>query len=68
MEGVGLLSLQHPDVAKKAREMDDIIMEDLPRVQLWARRAPVALGPRIGYYEPVNGFIIPTRTEFIRLK
>lgn len=68
MEEVGTLSLQHPDLARKSREMDDIIMEDLPRIQLWATRTAIALGPRIEHYEPINGFLIPTRTEFIRLK
>ena len=68
MEEVGTLSIGHPDLARKAREMDDIINEDLPRIQLWSTSIAIALGPRIEHYQPVNGFLIPTRTEFIRLK
>jgi ABC-type transport system substrate-binding protein len=68
IEAVGQIPIGHPDLAKKAAEMDDIITEDLPRISLYAARNIVALGPRIEYYEIIDGFLIPTRVEFIRLK
>ena len=68
MEEVGTLGISHPDLAKKAREMDDVIFEDMPRVNLWSLSTVIALGPRIESYQPINGFVIPTRMEFIKLK
>lgn len=68
LEAVGRIPLGHPDLARKAAEMDDIITEDLPRICLWAGKNIVALGPRIEYYALIEGFLIPTRTEYIRLK
>jgi peptide/nickel transport system substrate-binding protein len=68
IEALGQIPIGHPDLAAKAAEMDDIITEDLPRISLYAGKNIVALGPRIEYYEIIDGFLIPTRTEFIRLK
>jgi len=68
IEAVGNIPLGDPDLARKAAEMDDIITEDLPRICLWAGKNIVALGPRIEYYGLIDGFLISTRTEFIRLK
>ena len=68
IEAVGRIPLGHPDLARKAAEMDDIITEDLPRVNLYSMINFVALGPRIEYYGLIDGFLVPDRTEFIRLK
>jgi len=68
IEAVGKIPLGHPDLAKKAAEMDDIIREDMPRICLWSLSNIVALGLLIEFYAIIDGFLIPTRTEFIRLK
>jgi ABC-type transport system substrate-binding protein len=68
IEAVGKIPIGHPDLARKAAEMDDIITQDLPRISLWSGKNIVALGPRIEYYALIDGFLIATRTEFTRLK
>lgn len=68
IEALGKIPIGHPDLAREAAKMDDIITEDLPRISLWSLKNIVALGPRIEYYGIIDGFLIPTRTEFIRLK
>jgi hypothetical protein len=68
IEELGTIPLGHPDLARKSAEMDDIITQDLPRICLYAGQNIVALGPRIEYYALIDGFLIATRTEFIRLK
>jgi len=68
IEAVGRIPMGHPDLARKAAEMDDIIQQDMPRVCNYSLKNIVALGPRIEFYGLIDGFIVPTRTEFIRLK
>lgn len=67
IEAVGRIPVGDPRLAKAAAEMDDIITEDLPRISNFALSNIVALGPRIEYYGIINGFLVPTRVEFIRL-
>ena len=67
VEALGKIPIGDPRLASEAKKMDDIITEDLPRVTLWSLKNIVALGPRIKYYGIIDGFLIPTRAEFIEL-
>jgi len=68
IEAVGRIPLGHPDLARKAAEMDDIIQQDMPRVCNWSLKNIVALGPRIEFYGLIDGFLVPTQFEYLRLK
>lgn len=68
IEALSNIPIGDPRLAAEAAKMDDIITRDLPRVNLWSLKNIVALGPTIEYYGIIDGFLVPTRMEFIKLK
>ena len=62
------LMLGDPELVTIARELNDNVLKNMPRVELWVDGKVMALGPRIEYWEGVTGLVADTRFEFIRLK
>jgi hypothetical protein len=55
-------------IGKAAKEYNQLLLNVMFRVPLWAVHAQYAVGPRIESYEPVPGLIFPIRMEYLKLK
>jgi peptide/nickel transport system substrate-binding protein len=55
-------------IEKLAREVDEILLEQMVRVPLWAFHWPIGAGPRIKDFPGIPGLTFPQGFEYLQLK